>query len=198
MERGDRDDVTVPPVVERSLNLMPTILLVDDEKACRHPLSRLLQIEGYEINQAEDGLEALQRLDERKTDLILLDLLMPRMDGVGFLERMRADPRYRDIPVFLVTANHDPKMLDRAKAQGIQEYLFKGDVPFMRMLEMIKKTLGEPYTPIRRGRRPKNPQAQPGQPGKDVKDTSGSPKTSGRKFDPVDDDETADAEYQHD
>jgi two-component system chemotaxis response regulator CheY len=185
---------------------MPTILLVDDEKACRHPLSRLLQIEGYEITQAEDGLEALQRLDEQKTDLILLDLLMPRMDGVGFLERMRADPRYRDIPVFLVTANHDPKMLDRAKAQGIQEYLFKGDVPFMRMLEMIKKTLGEPYTPIRRGRRPKNPQAQPGQaqpgqPGKDAgKDNSGSSggKSSPRRFDIVDDDEPADAEYQHD
>ena len=191
---------------------MPTILLVDDEKACRHPLSRLLQIEGYEITQAEDGLEALQRLDERKHDLILLDLLMPRMDGVAFLERMRADPRHRDIPVFLVTANHDPKMLDRAKAQGIQEYLFKGDVPFMRMLELIKKTLGEPYTPIRRGRRPKNPppqpgqSSQPGQPGqlgkergsKDHSGGSSEGRPSPHRFESVDDDEPADAEYQHD
>src|SRR3954453_22865106 len=115
---------------------MPNILIVDDEQACRHPLPRLLQIEGYEITQAADGLEALQRLDEQKHDLILLDLLMPRMDGVGFLERMRADARYRDLPVFLVTAVHDPQLLNRAKGFGIKEYLFKGDIPFSRMLEL--------------------------------------------------------------
>src|SRR5688572_24046730 len=127
---------------------MPNILIVDDEAACRHPLTRLLQIEGYEVTQAADGLEALQRLDEKHQDLILLDLLMPRLDGVGFLERMRADPKHRDTHVFMVTAVHDPAMLNRAKGLGIKEYLFKGDVPFMRLLELIKKTLGEPYTPI--------------------------------------------------
>jgi len=140
---------------------MPTILIVDDEHACRHPLARLLQLENYQIVQAADGLEALQRLDEQRVDLILLDLLMPRLDGVGFLERMRADGKYREVPVFLVTAVHDPKMLSQAKDLGIAQYLFKGDVPFTRLLELIKKQLNEPYTPIRRGRRPKNPQAQP-------------------------------------
>jgi len=165
---------------------MPNILIVDDESDCRSPLARLLQIEGYQIAQASDGLEALQRVEEQKTDLVLLDLLMPRLDGVGFLERLRADPRFKDVPVFLVTAVHDPKMLNRAKALGITEYLFKGDVPFMRMLELIKKTLGEPYTPIRRGRRPKNPQAQP----------PGAEPTPKRPpiYDPFDDeDEPADA-----
>ena len=154
---------------------------------------RLLQIEGYEITQAVDGVEALHRLDETRHDLILLDLLMPRMDGVAFLERMRADDRYKDLPVFLVTANHDPRMLDRAKELGIEQYLFKGDVPFMRMLEMIKKTLGEPYTPVRRGRRPKNPQPDPS-----PHDGNGSTKKTGRRdFDPIDD-EPADAEFTRD
>ncbi len=174
---------------------MATILIIDDEFACRNPLARLLQIDGYQVTQAADGLEALQRLDEQPHDLILLDLLMPRMDGVAFLERLRADPRYANLPVFLVTANHDPVMLDRAKALGIQQYLFKGDIPFVRvrMLELIKKTLGEPYTPIRRGRRPKNPQGQPSQHQGDESATKSNP----GDFDPADD-EPADAEFTHD
>ena len=171
---------------------MPNILIVDDESDCRSPLARLLQIEGYQVAQASDGLEALQRVEEQKTDLILLDLLMPRLDGVGFLERLRADPRFKDVPVFLVTAVHDPKMLNRAKELGITEYLFKGDVPFMRMLELIKKTLGEPYTPIRRGRRPKNPQAQPPN-GPAIPAPKARP-----TFDFDEDDEPADAEFMRD
>jgi CheY-like chemotaxis protein len=173
---------------------MASILIIDDEAACRNPLARLLQIEGYEITQAADGLEALQRLEERPHDLLLLDLLMPRMDGVTFLERLRADPRFAHIPVFLITANHDPRMLDRAKALGIQQYLFKGDVPFMRMLELIKQALGQPYTPIRRGRRPKNPQAQSPPP----HGGNGSPsKTDRANFDSSDD-TPADAEFTRD
>jgi len=171
---------------------MPTILIVDDEQDCRSPLTRLLQIEGYQITQASDGLEALQRVEEHKTDLILLDLLMPRLDGVGFLERLRDNPAHKQIPVFLVTASHDPKLLGRAKELGITEYLFKGDVPFMRMLELIKKTLGEPYTPIRRGRRPKNPQAQP-----PYGPAAPAPKAR-PVFDFDEDDEPADAEFMRD
>jgi len=140
---------------------MPRILLVDDESACRLPLARLLQIEGYEIVQAADGAEALQRLEESACDLVLLDLIMPGMDGITFIERARADIRLSGLPIFLLTAVHDSRVLARARSLGIQQYLFKGDVPFMRMLELIKTQLGEAYTPVRRGRRPKNPDAQP-------------------------------------
>jgi DNA-binding NarL/FixJ family response regulator len=97
-------------------------------------------------------------------DLILLDMIMPRMGGIEFLERMRADPRHAGLPTFLVTANHDPKILGRAKELGIEQYLFKGDVPFMRMLELIKRQLGEPFTPVRRGRKPKHPRPDDGSP----------------------------------
>jgi CheY-like chemotaxis protein len=176
---------------------MPNILIVDDEVACRSPLTRLLQIEGYEITQAADGLEALQRLDERKQDLILLDLLMPRLDGVGFLERMREMPEHRQTPVFLVTANHDPKMLNRAKELGIKEYLFKGDIPFMRMLELIKKTLGEPYTPIRRGRRPKIPRPEGAEARNGKTNPLLDPPKREREFD-IFDDEEAEPEYLRD
>jgi CheY-like chemotaxis protein len=188
------DRVSAPPGAERSLHDMPTILLVDDEPACRNPLSRLLQIDGYEVTQADDGFEALQRLGEQRHDLILLDLMMPRMDGVTFLERIRADATYKDLPVFLLTAAHDPRLLDRAKAAGIQNYLFKGDVPFSRMLELIKTQLGQPFTPVRRGRRPKSEKAAP--PGENGKSTTKSA-PGPDDFAPADD-EKADAEFLRD
>jgi hypothetical protein len=88
-------------------------------------------------------------------------------------------------------------MLNRAKELGIQEYLFKGDIQFMRMLELIKKTLGEPYTPIRRGRRPKNPQSLPPPGDGNGASSASSPKTGRAHFDRSDD-APADAEFTHD
>jgi CheY-like chemotaxis protein len=176
---------------------MPRILVVDDEAACRLPLVRLLQIEGYEVEQATDGLEALQRLEESKCDLVLLDLLMPGMDGITFIEHARADVRYAGLPIFLVTAVHDSGMLTRARGMGIQQYLFKGDVPFMRMLELIKTQLGEDFTPVRRGRRPKNPDAQPPRHVTNLATDPDPAKTNAdRDFDY--DDEPADVEYLRD
>lgn len=176
---------------------MPTILIVDDEAACRNPLARLLQIEGYEVVQAADGFEALQRLDETKCDLVLLDLIMPKMDGMAFIERVRGDVRFAGLPIFLVTAVHDSKVLARARSFGIQQYLFKGDVPFMRMLELIKTQLGEPYTPVRRGRRPKNPDAQPPKQITNLATDPDPSKTNAdRDFDY--DDEQLDVEYLRD
>jgi CheY-like chemotaxis protein len=162
---------------------MPTILIVEDEVSCRLPLTRLLQIEGYDVVEAGDGLEALQRLDERKIDLILLDMVMPRMGGIEFLERMRADARWAAMAVFLVTAYHDPQMLARAKELGIEQYLFKGDVPFMRMLELIKRQLGEPFTPVRRGRKPKNPRPEEPTPPGAAGDGNGGGKAGRRGMD---------------
>src|SRR5688572_21788759 len=64
---------------------MATILIVDDEQDCRRPLATLLGHEGYRIVQAADGLEGLARLREEKVDLILLDMIMPGVDGLAML-----------------------------------------------------------------------------------------------------------------
>jgi CheY-like chemotaxis protein len=140
---------------------MATILIVDDDPDCRRPLATLLEHEGYRILQADDGLEGMQRLREAKVDLILLDMVMPGVDGIAMLQAIRKDPRYAGIPVLLVTAYHDPRKLAKAMALGVQEYLFKGEVPFCRILELVKKHLGEFHIPRRRGRKPKNPRPQP-------------------------------------
>jgi CheY-like chemotaxis protein len=149
---------------------MPTILLVDDEAFCRSALSRLLEIQGYRVTQAVDGVDALCSLRNDPPDLVLLDVLMPRMGGLEFLNLVRANPRFHALPVFLMTAVHDAGIVAQARRSGIQEYLFKGDVSFMGILELIKRHLGEPFTRPRRGRKPKvrlpvEAVAAPGRPG---------------------------------
>lgn len=139
---------------------MATILIVDDERDCRKPLATLLKHEGYEVTEAGDGREGLQRLGEKRHDLILLDLLMPGMDGIAMLQAVREHARWSGIPVLLVTSVHNPRMLGRARDLGIEEYIFKGDTPFSRMLELIKRHLGEHFVPRRRGRKPKNPRPE--------------------------------------
>ncbi len=81
-----------------------TILVVDDDVNIREPLEKRLEMEGYRVMTAVDGEEGLQRLEE-DPDLVLLDVDMPRLDGFGVLERMRAEPRYRDMPVIVMTAH---------------------------------------------------------------------------------------------
>jgi len=148
---------------------MATILIVDDEADCRRPLAALLKHEGYEIVEARDGLEGLQRLSEKKIDLVLLDMLMPGVDGITMLQAVRRNHAHQNLPVLLVTGVHDPELLRRARNIGCQEYIFKGDTPFARMLELIKRHLGEHHVPKRRGRKPKNPRPVP-PPGSEHKD----------------------------
>src|SRR5438045_8263855 len=121
---------------------MATILIVDDEVDCRRPLAALLEFEGYTIKQASDGLEGLQKLSEFGADLVLLDMLMPGVDGITMLQAIRKQARWAQLPVLLVTGAHDPQKLQKAKMVGVQEYIFKGDTPFSRMLELIKRHLG--------------------------------------------------------
>jgi two-component system, chemotaxis family, chemotaxis protein CheY len=149
---------------------MAAILIVDDEVDCRKPLAALLRHEGYEISEARDGLEGLQRLNDKHQDLVILDMMMPGCDGVSMLQAMRRQEAYSAIPVLMVTGMHEPELLRKARVIGVQEYLFKGDCPFARMLELIKRHLGEHHVPKRRGRKPKIPRPPEPLPGQRVEE----------------------------
>ncbi len=94
-----------------------TALLVDDDDTVRERLRRMLAQEGWEAREAENGLVALTRLAENTVELILLDLIMPEMDGFEFLSELRQTPAYRDIPVVVVTAA-DLTEADRRRLNG--------------------------------------------------------------------------------
>ena len=105
---------------------MSRIIIVEDAQIIREPLLRLLIADGFEVASAADGAEAMALLDSGDgADLILLDVLMPRMNGVAFMEALRSLPRYREIPVIGVTGVSDTSQLARLRQLGVNTILHK-------------------------------------------------------------------------
>src|SRR5215468_561337 len=82
------------------------VLVVDDEPMLRDTLGKTLSAEGYVVDLAVDGETALERIRAARPDAILLDLMMPGMNGRQFLQALRDDPDYEDVPVLIMTAVH--------------------------------------------------------------------------------------------
>jgi CheY-like chemotaxis protein len=116
----------------------PAILVIDDHPVAREPLARLLHYEGYDSICAGNGVEALESMSLSRPDLILLDVMMPRMNGLDFLELIRADARFREIPVIALTGSMDPKQIDRLHALGVVEVVTKARFTVDRLLEQIR------------------------------------------------------------
>jgi DNA-binding response OmpR family regulator len=113
-----------------------TVLVADDEEDVRFLLSRLLGDVGYEVQLAQDGLEALERIDAGKPDLMILDLMMPGLDGWGVLKRLENHPS--PPIVVLLTARGDPESFARGMRAGAAAYVTK---PF-RFHELIATVQG--------------------------------------------------------
>jgi CheY-like chemotaxis protein len=118
---------------------MATIMVVDDTPGSREPIARLLRLEGYETVCASNGREALETMREQNPDLVLLDLMMPEMDGMTFLEHVRKDPDMSDTPVILMTAIDDRQTKERANRLGVDGYLVKARFTIGEMLDRIRQ-----------------------------------------------------------
>lgn len=101
------------------------ILVVDDNDSNRDVLSRRLTHEGYEVFKAENGKKALASLKAQPADLILLDVMMPEMDGYEVLLRLKADNTWRDIPVIMISALDEIESVVRCIERGAEDYLSK-------------------------------------------------------------------------
>ncbi len=101
------------------------ILIVDDDPDARDILARLLEREGYDCVTAEDGPTCLQLARTEAIDVILLDVMMPGMDGLQVCEELRKDGSLRTIPVILLTAKDDMATRADGMALGVSEYLTK-------------------------------------------------------------------------
>jgi putative two-component system response regulator len=104
---------------------IPSILVVDDIAANRELLLAHLEQLGYDVREAKDGIEALEAVDELEPDLILLDVDMPRLDGIAVCERLKAHPVRRLIPIVILTASNDKATRLRGIAAGADDYLSK-------------------------------------------------------------------------
>ena len=113
----------------------PLVLVVEDHADLRDMLTVLLEGEGFSVATATNGAEALQRLEARRPSVILLDLMMPVMSGDEFRTRQLADPRYSDVPVICMTADHDGRArADRLHAQAY----FQKPLDFDRLLGAVR------------------------------------------------------------
>ncbi len=107
------------------------ILVVDDSRMNRIKLSRSLELQGHTVTLAEDGRRALELVQEQAVDVVLLDIVMPGLDGYQVLERMKADPELRDIPVIVISALDEMDSVVRCIEMGAIDYLPK---PFSPVL----------------------------------------------------------------
>ena len=104
---------------------VPLVMVVDDSLTMRKVTGRVLERHNLEVVVARDGIEALERLEERVPDLMLLDIEMPRMDGYELATVMRADDRFRGVPIVMITSRSGEKHRQRAFEIGVQRYLGK-------------------------------------------------------------------------
>lgn len=103
----------------------PTILVADDEEDVRELVIYRLSRSGYRVLGAGDGLEALELAAERRPDLMVLDVMMPKLDGYDLTRRVRAEDALRSIPVILLTARSQQSDVDRGFEAGADDYLEK-------------------------------------------------------------------------
>lgn len=105
---------------------MADVLLVDDDYDSSAALAKLLQRGGHEVRHVPDGHRALSAVIERRPDTVVLDLKMPLLDGVGFLEIMRSYLRLSDVPVVLLTGCADESRLQQAEKFRVKRVFTKG------------------------------------------------------------------------
>jgi Response regulator containing a CheY-like receiver domain and a GGDEF domain len=103
----------------------PRILIVDDERRNRHLLEVMLGAEAYDLVSAASGAEALAMVAERTPDLILLDVMMPGMNGYEVAAAIKVDPRTREIPIIILTALDDRNSIAHGLTAGAEGFLTK-------------------------------------------------------------------------
>jgi chemosensory pili system protein ChpA (sensor histidine kinase/response regulator) len=116
-------DVAPAPAPEK--RHVPLVMVVDDSVTMRKVTGRVLERHNFEVATAKDGVDALERMDERVPDLMLLDIEMPRMDGYELATAMKADPRLRNVPIIMITSRTGEKHRQRAFDIGVERYLGK-------------------------------------------------------------------------
>ena len=123
------------------MNQKAKVLIVDDEPNNVDFLEQALEDSGYQLITATNGQEALNKIQSEQPDLILLDLNMPIMDGFTVLAKVKEDPNLRDIPVIIISSEHESKSVVKGIKQGAEDYLTK-PVNAGLLMKKVKDFLG--------------------------------------------------------
>ncbi len=122
---------------------MPKILIIEDDNFLRLALEKKLKKEGFEVVTASDGEEGLQKIITELPDLVLLDIILPKKTGFGFLEDLKKDPNLKSIPIIIVSQLGQPEDIDKGINLGAIEYFVKAKVSLDDLVSRIKKFFEE-------------------------------------------------------
>lgn len=119
-----------------------TILLVDDDPLIIRMYQNKLKNEGYEVRTAFNGEEALTDIRKQRPDIILLDVMMPKLNGVETLKELKKDPRTSEIPIIILTNLGDQQEdVENAKQLGALDYLVKSETTLSHLSERVEKAI---------------------------------------------------------
>ena len=120
---------------------MKTILFIEDESALQKTFEEILRQEGYEMISALDGEIGLKLAKMKKPDLILLDLILPKIHGFEVLKELKEDEKTKEIPIIVLTNLEGLKDVDKALELGAKTYLVKANYSLEEVITKIKKAL---------------------------------------------------------
>jgi DNA-binding response OmpR family regulator len=119
------------------------ILLVEDSRTIQQMYRNKLTFEQFQVITADNGMEAIKILSQEKPDLILLDLMMPVMDGYKVLQVVKTDPKFSDIPVLVFSAKGQSEEVEKALNLGAAGYIVKATTKPNEVVEQIRKVLSQ-------------------------------------------------------
>ena len=122
---------------------MPKILIIEDDETLRFAYATKLQMEGYDVDSAEDGAVGFKKAMADPPDVIILDMLMPNMTGVDFLEAFDVKGKHPDTKVIVFSNASIPETVNKALALGAKKYLTKSSFSPNQLVETIKELLAE-------------------------------------------------------
>lgn len=119
----------------------PVVLVVDDSRNTRDIEQSILELDGYTVLTAGDGIEGLETLKATRVDLVVTDIQMPRMDGITMIENLRKDAAVGDVPVIVVTSETDSRLVDASRAAGANAHITKAEFDRSNLTELARELL---------------------------------------------------------
>ncbi len=123
---------------------MAKILFIEDDPLIVKIYSTRLKADGHEVFSAENGEEGLNVIDECHPDVVVLDVMMPKMDGFAVLERLRSRDAYKNIPILMYSNLNNEEEISRAKKAGVTEFIVKANLSPTQMVVKIEQYLPAP------------------------------------------------------
>ena len=122
---------------------MPKVLLVEDDESLRTLYSRSLRLKNYDVETAVNGADAIIKMGIYRPDVIILDIMMPELNGIEVLKILKSDPHYKQIPILMLTAASDLNTIKECLEKGAKGYIIKGESP-TEVTKKVDNIIGRP------------------------------------------------------